>query len=76
MDHHFQICDRVWIHIRKDRLQGEGRKLKPISYGPFTSLDKVDNNDLFDAFHVIICTCLGLIPTIPALLDELTRSVE
>jgi hypothetical protein len=44
IDHHFQICDQVWLHISKDRLQGEGRKLKPIRYGPFTILDKVGNN--------------------------------
>jgi hypothetical protein len=44
IDHHFQIGDQVWLHISKDRLQGEGRKLKPIRYGPFTILDKVGNN--------------------------------
>ena len=44
MDHHFQVGDQVWIHIRKCRLQGEGRKLKPIRYGPFTILDQVGNN--------------------------------
>ena len=44
MDHHFQIDDRVWIHICKDQIQGEGRKLKPIRYGPFKILDQVGNN--------------------------------
>ena len=29
---------------QQDRLQGEGKKLKPIRYGPFTILDKVGNN--------------------------------
>jgi hypothetical protein len=48
IDHHFQIGDQVWLHINKDRLQGEGRKLKPIRYGPFTILDKVGN----DAFQL------------------------
>ena len=43
--HHFHISDRAWLHISKDRLQGEGRKLKTIRYGPFTILDKVGNND-------------------------------
>jgi hypothetical protein len=44
IDHHFQIGDQVWLHISKDRLQGESKKLKPIRYGPFTILDKVGNN--------------------------------
>ena len=38
---------QVWLHISKDRLQGEGRKLKPIRYGPFTILDQVGNNALW-----------------------------
>ena len=44
MDHHFQVGDQVWLHISKDQLQGEGRKLKPIRYGPFTILYQVGNN--------------------------------
>ena len=45
MDHHFQFGDQFLLHISKDRLQGEGRKLKPIRYGHFTILDQVGNND-------------------------------
>ena len=48
MDHHFQIGDRLWLHISKYRLQREGRKLKPIKYVTFTMLDQVGN----DAFQV------------------------
>ena len=44
MDHNFQIGDRLWIHISKYRLQGEGRKLNPIRYGNFIILDKFSNN--------------------------------
>ena len=29
---------------RVERLQGEGKKLKPIRYGPFKILEKVGNN--------------------------------
>ena len=47
IDHHFHIGDRVWIHINKDRFQGEGRKLRPIRYGPFTILDQVGNNSFW-----------------------------
>ena len=44
VDHQFEVCDQVWLHINKDRLQGEDRKLKPIRYRPFTILDQVSNN--------------------------------
>jgi hypothetical protein len=40
VDHQFQVGDRVWLHINKERLKGEGKKLKPIRYGPFTILEK------------------------------------
>lgn len=32
------------MYIRKDRLKGEGKKLKPIRYGPFKIFEKVGNN--------------------------------
>jgi len=48
VDHHFQIGDRLWLHISKYRFHGEGRKLKPIKYVTFTMLDQVGN----DAFQV------------------------
>jgi hypothetical protein len=44
VDHQFQVGDRVWIHINKERLKGEGKKLKPIRYGPFTILEKSGTN--------------------------------
>jgi hypothetical protein len=40
VDHQFQVGDQVWLHINKDRLKGEGKKLNPIRYGPFTILDQ------------------------------------
>ena len=30
IDHHFQFGDIVWLHISKERMLGEARKLKPI----------------------------------------------
>ena len=45
VDHKFQVGDQVWLHINKDRLKGEGKKLKPIRYGPFTILEKIGMND-------------------------------
>ena len=44
MEYSFQVGDQVWLYIRKDRMQGEGRKLKPIRYGPFKILEKIGEN--------------------------------
>ena len=32
------------VYISKGRMQGEGKKLKPIRYGPFKIIKKVCNN--------------------------------
>ena len=32
------------LYISKESLQGEGKKLKPIHYGPFKILEKIGNN--------------------------------
>ena len=44
MEHNFQVGDQVWLYISKDRMQGEGKKLKPIRYGPFKLLEKIGEN--------------------------------
>jgi hypothetical protein len=48
VDHQFHVEDRAWLHISKERLKGEGEKLKPIRYGPFTILEKSGT----DIFHL------------------------
>lgn len=40
----FQVGDLVWLHLGKERLKGEGKKLKPIRYGPFNILRKIGEN--------------------------------
>lgn len=40
--------DKVWFHISKDKIKGEGKKLRSIWYGPFTILENIGNN----AFHL------------------------
>ena len=45
IEHSFQVVDQVWLYISKDRMQGEGKKLKPIRYGPFKILEKIGEND-------------------------------
>jgi hypothetical protein len=37
-------------------LKGEGNKLKPIRYGPFTILEKSDTND----FHLDLSPCMKI----------------
>lgn len=44
MEHSFQVGDQVWRHISKDKMQVEGKKLKPIRYGPFKILEKIGEN--------------------------------
>ena len=44
VDHHFHVGDQVWLYINKDRLKGEGKKLKSIRYGPFKIIEKIGNN--------------------------------
>ena len=48
VDHQFQVGYQVWLHINKERLKGEGKKLKPVHYGTFTILEKSGTND----FHL------------------------
>lgn len=47
-DHKFEVGDKFWLHINKERLQGEGKKIKPIRYGLFRILEKIGN----DAFRL------------------------
>lgn len=48
LEHNFQVGDQFWLYISKDRMQGEEKKLKPITYGPFKVLEKIGEND----FHL------------------------
>ena len=48
VDHSFQVGVEDCLYISKERLKGEGKKLKPIRYGPFEILEKIGNN----AFHL------------------------
>ena len=44
VDHHFQEGDQVCFYINKERLKGEGKKLKSIRYGPFKIFEKIGDN--------------------------------
>ena len=56
--HHFQVGDKVWLHLQKERLTGPHRKLRPLRYGPYTITKAVGNN----AFELSIPPFLGLHP--------------
>eukprot|EP00253_Pinus_taeda_P014054 PITA_14054 len=42
--HIFEVGDKVWLYISKDKMQCEGKKLKSIRYGPFKILEKIGEN--------------------------------
>ena len=56
--HNFQVGDKVWLHLQKERLTGPHRKLRPLRYGPYTITKAVGNN----AFELSIPPFLGLHP--------------
>jgi hypothetical protein len=43
-DHWFEVGDQLWLHINNDRMKGEGKKLRPIRYGPFKILENIGTN--------------------------------
>ncbi|CAL2256728.1 unnamed protein product [Prunus armeniaca] len=40
----FKEGDLVWLHLGKERLTGEGKKLKPIRYGPIKIIKQIGDN--------------------------------
>ena len=76
MHHSFQVADQVLLYISKDRMQGEGKKLKPIRSRPFNILEKIGENafrlDLPAYMHiyaVVNADCLRLFE--PSLIKDL-----
>ena len=54
--HKFQVGDKVWLHLQKERLTGAYRKLRPLRYGPYTINKAMGDN----AFELSIPPFLGL----------------
>lgn len=48
VDHKFQVGDKVWLHIRKHRMKGKGKKMRHIRYGTFIILSNIGDN----SFHL------------------------
>jgi hypothetical protein len=38
------VEDRVWLYLNKERIEGHGKKIKALWYGPFEILEKVGDN--------------------------------
>jgi len=58
----FGVGDLVWLKLSKERLKGEGRKLKPLRYGPFRILQQIGDN----AFKLDLPPYLGMYSVINA----------
>ena len=56
VDHQFQVGDKVWLHISKERMKGEGKKFKPIRYGPFTIMENIGMN----SFRLELPPCMQI----------------
>jgi len=60
MEHSFQVGDQDWLYISKDTIQGEGKKLKSIRYGPIKILEKIDEI-AFSLIYQLTCTFIQLL---------------
>ena len=58
MQHNFQVGDKVWLHLQKERLARPHRKLRPLRYGPYNITKAVKDN----SFELSIPPFLGLHP--------------
>jgi hypothetical protein len=56
--HKFQVGDKVWLHLQKERLTGPHRKLRPLHYGSYTITKAMGDN----SFELNIPPFLGLHP--------------
>eukprot|EP00253_Pinus_taeda_P036180 PITA_36180 len=54
----FQVGDKVWLHLQKDRVTEAYRKLIPLRYGPYTITKAVGDSE----FELNIAPFLGLHP--------------
>ena len=81
MQHNFQVGDKVWLHLRKERLARPHRKLRLLRYGPYTITKGIGDN----AFELSIPPFVGLHlvfnvdrlqPYFPPLLDTLDMAEQ
>jgi hypothetical protein len=43
-NHKLCVGDQVWLYTCRESLQGASKKIKPLRYGPFEIMDKVNEN--------------------------------
>ena len=76
VDHSFQVRDRVWLYLPKERFKEKERKIKPLRYGPYLIIEQLGAN----AFLLDLPPYMGLHPVFnvdklklfePPLLDEI-----
>jgi hypothetical protein len=58
--HKFQVGDKVWLHLQKERLTGPHRKIFPLCYGSYTITKAMGDN----SFELSIPPFLGLHPVL------------
>jgi hypothetical protein len=74
VSHKFQVGDKVWLHLKKERLTGPHRKLYPLYYVPSTITNAMGDNFFelnmppFLGLHPVFNMDL-LCPYFPPLLD-------
>ena len=44
--HNFQVGDKAWLHLERERLTRTHQKLRPLRHGPYTSTKATGNNAL------------------------------
>ena len=44
--HKFQVGDKVWLHLQRERLTRTHQRLRPLRHGPYSSTKAVGNNSL------------------------------
>jgi len=54
--HKYEVGDKVWLHLQKERRIGAYQKLIPLQYGPYTITKAMGDN----AFELNIPPFLGL----------------
>ena len=58
MPHNFQVGNKLWLHLQKERLAGPHHKIRLLRYGLYTLTKAVGEN----AFELSIPPFLGLHP--------------
>ena len=55
IDKLFKVGDRVWLQLNKERLQGPGKKINALRYGPFEILENVGDNSYWLSLPWYMC---------------------